>query len=74
MAHAFDRQGNGRWASTPPLPLERCTKPQSVSPGAQYVSATWRARACRPGTSKDATEFSPREDTVKAGHPLECRR
>jgi len=44
-AHRLDRQPDGSWAHTP-LPLSDCMSPQSVSPGAQYASATWKAQAC----------------------------
>jgi hypothetical protein len=44
-AHRLDRQPDGSWAHTP-LPLSDCMSPQSMSPGAQYASATWKAQAC----------------------------
>ena len=64
MAHRLDRQPDGNWAHTE-LPSLACMTPQSVSPGAQYVSATWKAQACAARTT-DRTAFSPRSGTAEA--------
>jgi WD40-like Beta Propeller Repeat len=61
-AHALDQQADGNWKSTK-LDLSDCMAPDSVSPGVQYSSATWKARACDyPLTDKRLTAFSRRGD------------
>ncbi len=62
-AYRLDRQPNFNWTTTP-LNLSDCMKPHSVSPGAQVISATWRARAC----SADAADFTvpSRQDRAEA--------
>jgi hypothetical protein len=62
-AHAIDRMPDGNWAPPISLPLENCVKPESVSPGAQYVSATWRAQACISEAMHKGAKFSPRESS-----------
>jgi hypothetical protein len=44
-AYALDRQDDGQWTQKQ-IDLSACMNPQSVSPGAEYFSATWRAHAC----------------------------
>lgn len=59
-AHALDQQADGNWKSTK-LDLSDCMRPDSVSPGVQYSSATWKARACDYDlTDKGLANFSPR--------------
>jgi len=66
-AQALDRQPDGSWAPPVELPLSACMKPQSVSPGAQYASATWKAQACAShAMSKDRAPFSPRKGNAEA--------
>jgi hypothetical protein len=44
-AREYVRQPDGQWSSRL-LSLSECLEPQSVSPGAQYVSASWKAQSC----------------------------
>ena len=47
-----------------PIDLSGCMKPQSVSPGAQQYSATWKARTCIAATAGgQLTEERGRADT-----------
>ena len=45
-AFSLDLQSDGTTWQRNDLPLSSCMSPQSVSPGTEYFSATWRARAC----------------------------
>jgi Novel STAND NTPase 1/WD domain, G-beta repeat len=44
-AFAFELQDDGKWTQTK-VDLSTCMNPQSVSPGPEFFSATWRAHAC----------------------------
>ena len=61
QAHAIDLK-DGRWGAPSPLPFPTCATPQSVSSGAAYFSATWRAHVCTYRSSLAAPEFENSED------------
>lgn len=67
-AYALDQQPNGSWESEK-LDLSRCISMQSVSPGPESLSATWKAHTCAFGASfgsraDDPDEFESAGDTV----------
>jgi hypothetical protein len=56
-AYALDQQPDGKWVSTE-LDLSECASPQSVSPGSESFSASWKARACTyPSTGGHSVEI-----------------
>jgi hypothetical protein len=61
-AFAFDRQPDNTWHRTD-YDLSSCMRPQSVSPGSMFFSATWMARACTyAGAEADPQALSPTRD------------
>jgi hypothetical protein len=57
-AYAIDRKDDGSWNKPAALDLSECMKPQSVSQGAAYFSATWNARACTYDATSNASRAS----------------
>ena len=55
-AYAIDRKADGSWAAPVNLDLSVCMKPQSVSQGAVYFSATWKPRACTYEVSSNQSD------------------
>ena len=66
-AHRIDGQAvsNSKWTNTS-LVLSECLKPHSVSPGAQSVSATWKARACAADAAEKSFTASLHRDRAEA--------
>ena len=61
-AHWLKQEGT-RWEKTP-VDLSRCMNPQSVSPGPETYSASWKARTCIfPTTGAGRFEESDRTNS-----------
>jgi WD40 repeat protein len=53
---------DGRWLPPFLLPLPTCARPQSVSEGAAYFSATWKAHSCTYLSSPATPEITTTDD------------
>ena len=58
IAYSLELQ-DGKWSRTEKQLIDCVKKPQSVSPGTEYFSATWKARTCTfPATTKERFQQS----------------